>query len=196
MPSSHIAAPEVISAKASYNGEKADIWSSAVMLYVMLFCEYPFERPEDEADKYGFQKVRLCIIHIFLAGQISLSACLLVQVLDRIVKVDYRLPKAPKVSAECRDLLHKLLVANPDERLSIPQIQAHPWYRKGLPPNVIKMNEQCLKLRPHEHPGYQSIATIKEIVRTAGEWTAEKEDNDGEIDQFIDEALDMEEENG
>ena len=27
------------------------------MLYVMLFCEYPFERPEDDADKYGFQKV-------------------------------------------------------------------------------------------------------------------------------------------
>lgn len=47
------AAPEVISAKTSYNGQKADIWSCGVMLYVMLFCEYPFERPEDEADRWA-----------------------------------------------------------------------------------------------------------------------------------------------
>jgi len=51
------AAPEIISARGHYDGKTADIWSSGVMLYVMLFCEYPFERPEDEADKYGFQKV-------------------------------------------------------------------------------------------------------------------------------------------
>ena len=53
------AAPEVISAKTHYDGTKADIWSCGVMLYVMLFCEYPFERPEDEQDNRGFQKVSL-----------------------------------------------------------------------------------------------------------------------------------------
>lgn len=52
------AAPEIISARGHYDGKMADIWSCGVMLYVMLFCEYPFERPEDEADKYGFQKAR------------------------------------------------------------------------------------------------------------------------------------------
>ena len=51
------AAPEIISARGHYDGKTADIWSCGVMLYVMLYCEYPFERPEDEADKYGFQKV-------------------------------------------------------------------------------------------------------------------------------------------
>ena len=54
------AAPEVISAKTHYDGTKADIWSCGVMLYVMLFCEYPFERPEDEQDNRGFQKVGSC----------------------------------------------------------------------------------------------------------------------------------------
>lgn len=52
-----LAAPEIISASGNYDGKLADIWSCGVMLYVMLFCEYPFERAEDEADKYGFQKV-------------------------------------------------------------------------------------------------------------------------------------------
>jgi serine/threonine-protein kinase SRK2 len=67
-------APEVISACGDYNGQKADIWSCGVMLYVMLYCAYPFERDEDEADKYGFQKV-----------------------LERILRVDYHFPREPKV---------------------------------------------------------------------------------------------------
>ena len=29
------------------------------MLYVMLFCEYPFERAEDAGDPHRFQKVRV-----------------------------------------------------------------------------------------------------------------------------------------
>ena len=51
------AAPEVIANSRTYDGKLADVWSSGVMLYVMLFCEYPFERPEDASDAHRFQKV-------------------------------------------------------------------------------------------------------------------------------------------
>ncbi|CAK0781377.1 hypothetical protein CVIRNUC_005358 [Coccomyxa viridis] len=137
-------APEVISAKTHYDGTKADIWSCGVMLYVMLFCEYPFERPEDEQDKYGFQKV-----------------------LDRIMRVDYKIPKYPRISSECRDLIQGILVGDPGQRLDINSIQRHPWYRKGLPPTVMRMNEECLRLRPHDHPGYQTVQEIRAIVSQA-----------------------------
>ncbi len=53
------AAPEVIANSRTYDGKLADVWSSGVMLYVMLFCEYPFERAEDAGDPHRFQKVQL-----------------------------------------------------------------------------------------------------------------------------------------
>ena len=52
------AAPEVIgNAQRSYSGQKADTWSCGVLLYVLLFHRYPFERPDDPAGGDGFAKV-------------------------------------------------------------------------------------------------------------------------------------------
>jgi hypothetical protein len=31
----------------------------------------------------------------------------------------------------------------------------------------MKMNEECLRLRPHDHPGYQTVAEIRTIVGQA-----------------------------
>jgi serine/threonine-protein kinase SRK2 len=41
------AAPEIISNKHDYDGKMVDVWSAGVMLYVMLFCHYPFEPPPE-----------------------------------------------------------------------------------------------------------------------------------------------------
>ena len=32
---------------------------------------------------------------------------------------------------------------------------------------MMKMNEECLRLRPHDHPGYQTVDDIRRIVREA-----------------------------
>ena len=49
------------------------------------------------------------------------------RVLERIKRVEYSIPKWPRISSECRDLITTILVGDPQQRLTIPQIQAHPW---------------------------------------------------------------------
>ena len=47
-----------------------------------------------------------------------------------IAQVEYEFPPNVPVTHECRDLLCKILVADPARRISLPGIQQHPWYRK------------------------------------------------------------------
>ena len=32
---------------------------------------------------------------------------------------------------------------------------------------MMRMNEECLRLRPHDHPGYQTVEDIRSIVAQA-----------------------------
>ena len=61
--------------------------------------------------------------------------------LQRILKVEYDFPSNLKVSQNCRDLLSKILVDKPEKRITIPEIQKHPWYVEDLPPGVAEMND-------------------------------------------------------
>ena len=48
----------ISNAQRHYSGKKADTWSCGVLLYVLLFHKYPFERADDPAGADGFAKVR------------------------------------------------------------------------------------------------------------------------------------------
>jgi serine/threonine-protein kinase SRK2 len=50
-----------------------------------------------------------------------------------------------EVSADCLDILTRVLVAQPSERMSMEEIKSHPWFLKGLPPGALEMNDFLLQ---------------------------------------------------
>ena len=68
--------------------------------------------------------------------------------LQRIMGVKYSFPSSLHLSRECVDLITKIFVANPANRISIAGIRAHPWFLKNLP-EELQARAQYLV----EHPG-------------------------------------------
>ena len=154
-------APEVVRAGggAAYDGRAADVWSAGVMLFTMVACAYPFERAGDGVDTGGgFGPV-----------------------LDRILRVDYEWPAGKAVSDGLKDLVSKILVADPRARATLADVVAHPWFAVGLPPEALSMNDACLALRPHAHPGYQTVDAVRAVVRDAARAAAAAADADDAI---------------
>lgn len=118
-------APEVVMATGgqTYDGKAADVWSCGVMLYAMLCACYPFGRPQDAA----------------LPADARLRA-----MLRRILAADAALADLA-VSAPCADLLSGMLVADPRRRLTLAQVQRHPWFVEDLPAGVAELNDRLLE---------------------------------------------------
>lgn len=50
-----------------------------------------------------------------------------------------------EVSPACEDLLRRMLVANPADRISIEDVMRHPWYAHNLPATLAKVNRRVPK---------------------------------------------------
>ncbi|KAE9615229.1 hypothetical protein Lal_00048313 [Lupinus albus] len=130
-------APEVLTRK-EYDGKIADVWSCGVTLYVMLFGAYPFEDPEDPKD---FSKT-----------------------IGRILSVQYSIPDYVRVAMECRHLLSQIFVANPEKRISVPEIRNHPWFLRNLPIELLEGGN--LESNDINNPS-QSVEEVLSIIEEA-----------------------------
>lgn len=94
-------APEVVS-KRNYDGFKADVFSLGIVLYTLMFAEFPFVSK------------------------------------DRLHSIKHRLPQPPiafaeqkmkrfKISPDAKDLISKMLRPDPITRLSLDDVQNHPF---------------------------------------------------------------------
>ncbi|KAL0075285.1 kinase-like domain-containing protein [Phycomyces blakesleeanus] len=106
--SPHYASPEIIKG-TPYDGRATDIWSTGVILYVLLTGHLPFDDPN------------------------------MGRLLSKIKTGRYRrLPKY--LSDEARDLLQRLLVVDPKERMTAKDVLQHSW----LQPIAQLEQNQCI----------------------------------------------------
>lgn len=128
-------APEVLQRK-EYQGQPADVWSCGVTLYVMLVGAYPFEDPQDPRN---FRKT-----------------------IQRIMNVKFSFPPGLRISAECQDLISRIFIANPQQRITILDIRRHAWFLRNLPAELANPENYTKNPEPH-----QSLDDIKELIRAA-----------------------------
>lgn len=70
-----------------------------------------------------------------------LTLCLCLQ---RTLNVEFSVPQQLNISPEGRDLLRRILVRNPIERLTLQQVMQHSWFCSNLPAGVADMNARIL----------------------------------------------------
>ncbi|XP_015957627.1 serine/threonine-protein kinase SAPK1 [Arachis duranensis] len=158
-------APEVLS-RREYDGKVADVWSCGVTLYVMLVGAYPFEDPENPRN---FRKT-----------------------LQRILSVHYSIPDYVRISKECRHLLSRIFVANPEKRITIPEIKMLPWFQQNLPLEFTDEGAGSLQNGGGNHDDDSSVQNIEEILSIVQEARKPSEDNPEEAGgQFVGGSMDL-----
>jgi serine/threonine protein kinase len=94
--------PEVIERRP--HGSPVDMWAMGVVLYMLLGGYPPFYEPDDN-QKAMYRRI--------LAAS-----------------YEFHPENWSEVSAEAKDLIRKLLVVNPNDRLTAAQALQHPWLAK------------------------------------------------------------------
>ena len=54
-------------------------------------------------------------------------------VVQRIMGIKYSFPPHLHLSRECVDIIAKIFVGNPANRITVDGIRSHPWFLKNLP---------------------------------------------------------------
>ena len=132
------APPEMVMGN-SYNGLLTDIWSSGIILYVMLCGSFPFD---DDSEQILYSK---------------------------IVKGKFKFPKEITLSNEVKNLVKKILVVNPNYRANIEDIKNDPWFKKDYKPTyglflpIHEIPIDDLIIKEMEKNGFKRDEIIKNI---------------------------------
>jgi len=86
---------------------------------------------------------------------------------QRILSVQYSIPDYVRISVECIQLLSRIFVADPEKRITIPEIEKHLWFLKNLPIEQTEEGEASLQMSNDIYPS-QSIEEVLAIIKELG----------------------------
>ncbi|XP_061336580.1 serine/threonine-protein kinase SAPK2-like isoform X2 [Gastrolobium bilobum] len=110
----------------------------------------------------------------------------------RILSVHYSIPDYVRISKDCRQLLSRIFVANPEKRIPIPEIKVHPWFLNNMPLPMELMDEGEGKLQNDVSDVDDSSQSIEEILSIIQE--ARKPGEGPKIGgQFVGGSMDLDE---
>ncbi|XP_057662475.1 calcium/calmodulin-dependent protein kinase kinase 1 isoform X1 [Diorhabda carinulata] len=127
--------PEAISdqKQAGFSGKGTDIWSMGVTLYAFVFGQVPF---------YDDHIVRLY---------------------SKIKSQPVNFPEQPYISDELKDLIKKMLVKDPTQRITLPEIKVHPWVTRSGQFPLPSEEENCQLVEVTEEEVAKVITSIPKL---------------------------------
>ncbi|KAK3271654.1 hypothetical protein CYMTET_20011, partial [Cymbomonas tetramitiformis] len=129
-------APETLM-EAEYDGKLADVWACGVILYVMVFGEYPFNDPNRPENT----------------------------VIMSVMHARYTLPEHTSVSEEFADLLASIFVTRPTMRISLQGLKQHPWCMQHLGGGKASVVTESAPQQSASTPVIMDMQTPEEIER-------------------------------
>ncbi|XP_039049046.1 serine/threonine-protein kinase SAPK7-like [Hibiscus syriacus] len=107
----------------------------------MLVGAYPFE---DQKDPRNFRKT-----------------------IQRIMGVQYKIPDYVHISQDCKNLLSRIFVAHPSRRITLKEIEKHPWFLNNLPRELTNTAQATYYRSDNPTFSLQSVDEIIKIVEEA-----------------------------
>ncbi|XP_046841423.1 calcium/calmodulin-dependent protein kinase kinase 2-like [Xenia sp. Carnegie-2017] len=127
-------APESLQAtKDKYSGKAADVWAMGVTLYCFVFGNIPF----NHGNRFSLYE------------------------LIKSSKLEF--PEDRPLTPGLEDLLLRMLVKDPNDRISMAEMKIHPWLTKGGTILLPSTFDNCAVLEPTEEEISNSIKSVPKI---------------------------------